>query len=40
MSKQFQVSDRAAAAIANSIMQGLGFITNNDKNYVIDISKL
>ena len=31
MSKQFQLSDRAAAASANSVMQDLGFITENDK---------
>ena len=40
MSERFQVSDRAAAAIANSVMQDLGFITENDKTYVIDRSKL
>ena len=40
MSERFQVSDRAAAAIANSVMQDLGLITDNDKSYVIDRSKL
>ena len=40
MSERFQVSDRAVAAIANSVMQDLGFITENDKTYVIDRSKL
>ena len=39
MSERFQVSDRVAAAIANSV-QDLGFITENDKTYVIDRSKL
>ena len=40
MSERFQVSDRAAVAIANSVMQDLGFITENDKTYVIDRSRL
>ena len=30
----------AAAAIANSVMQDLGLITDDDKTYVIDRSKL
>ena len=40
MSERFQISDRAAAAIANSVMQDLGLITDDDKTYVIDRSKL
>ena len=40
MREGFQVSERATAAIANSVMQDLGFITDNDKTYVIDRSKL
>ena len=40
MSERFQISNRAAAAIANSVMQDLGLITDNDKTYVIDRSKL
>ena len=41
MSERFQISDRAAAAaIANSVMQNLGLITDDDKTYVIDRSKL
>ena len=40
MGERFQVSDGAAAAIANSVMQDLGFITDNDKTYVIDCIKL
>ena len=40
MSERFQISDRAAAAIANSAMQDLGLITDDDKTYVIDCSKL
>ena len=40
MSEHFQISDRAAAAIANSVMQDLGLITDDDKTYVIDRSKL
>ena len=40
MSERFQVSNRATAAIAKSVMQDLGFITENDKTYVTDRSKL
>ena len=40
MSERFQLSDRAAAAIAYSVIQDLGFITNNEKTYVIVRSKL
>ena len=40
MSERFQISDRTAAAIANSVMQDLGLITDDDKTYVIDHSKL
>ena len=40
MSERFQISDRAAAPIANSVMQDLGLITDDDKTYVIDRSKL
>ena len=40
MSERFQISDRAAAAISNSVMQDLGLITDDDKTYVIDRSKL
>ena len=40
MCERFQISDRAAAAIANSVMQDLGLITDDDKTYVIDRSKL
>ena len=40
MSERFQISDRAAAAIANSVMQDLNLITDDDKTYVIDRSKL
>ena len=40
MCERFQISDRAVAAIANSVMQDLGLITDDDKTYVIDRSKL
>ena len=40
MCERFQISDRAAAAIANSVMQDLALITDDDKTYVIDRSKL
>ena len=40
MSERFQISNRAAAAIANSVIQDLGLITEDDKTYVIDRSKL
>ena len=40
MSERFQISDRAAAAIANSVMQDLSLTTDDDKTYVIDRSKL
>ena len=38
MCKRFQISDRAAAAIASSVVQDLGLITDDDKTYVIDRS--
>ena len=40
LSERFQISDRSAAAIANSVMQDLGLITDDNKTYVIDRSKL
>ena len=40
MGKGFHVPDGAAAAIANSVMQDLDFITDNSKTYVINYSKL
>ena len=40
MSERYQISDRAAAAIANSVMQDLDLITDNDMTYVTDRSKL
>ena len=40
MCERFQISDRAPAAIANSVMQDLGLIIDDNKTYVIDRSKL
>ena len=34
MSERFQIPDRVAAATANSVMQDLGLITDDDKTYV------
>ena len=40
MCKRYQLSDRAAAAIANSILMDVGIITEDDKTCVIDRSKV
>ena len=40
MCKRYQLLDRAAAAIANSVLVDVGIITANDKTCVIDRSKL
>lgn len=40
MCERYQLSDRAAAAIANSVLQDVGMITTKDNSYVIDRSKL
>ena len=40
MSERYQLSDRAAAAIANSVLQDVGLITEDNKTNVIDRSKL
>ena len=38
MSERFQISDRAAAAIANSVMQDLGLITDDDKTTLLIVA--
>ena len=40
MSERYQLSDRAAAAIANSVLVDVGLVTDDDRSYVIDRSKL
>ena len=40
MCKRYQLSDEAAAAIANSVLVDVGKITEDDKTCVIDRSKL
>ena len=40
MSEHYQLSDRAAAAIANSVLVDVGLVTDDDRSYVIDRSKL
>lgn len=39
-SDRFGVSDRATAAIASSVLQDIGMITNGDSSYVIDKCKI
>lgn len=40
MCEHYQISNRAAAAIANSVLQDVGLITDHDKNYAIDRNEL
>jgi len=40
MCERYQVSDRAAAAAANSVLEDVGMVTDDDKTCVIDRSKL
>lgn len=40
MCERYQLSDRAAAAIANSVLQDVGLISETNKSMVIDRSKL
>ena len=37
---RFQVSDRAGAAIATSVLSDLGYVTSEDRSEIIDKSKL
>ena len=38
--ERYKVSDRAGAAIASAILKAFGIVTEEDKKYVVDRSKL
>ena len=38
--ERYQLSDRAAAAVANSVLVDVGLVTEDDKTRIIDRSKL
>ena len=40
ITKRYQISNRAAAALANAVLIDIGQITESKKTYVIDKSKL
>ena len=40
ITERYQISDRAAAALANAVLTDVGIITKSQKTYVIDKSKL
>ena len=40
IAERFQISDRAAAALANAVLKDVGLVTENDKKLVIDKNKL
>ena len=40
ITERYQISDRAAAALANAVLTDVGIITKSQKTYIIDKSKL